>query len=1055
MAGGLVAGVPASAPHELRRERLLELLHRHRARPLILLVAPAGFGKSTLAATYARDSGAGVAWVTLQASDRDSRRLFSRLAEAFEGAFAETDTSPVAPGNGRLSELRDGLEAGAEGAGLARLLLADLAHAPAGFILVLDDFHVVQDAEDVLQAVDALVRGLPDMGQLVITAREAPPLSMTRLVASDAVFGLGAEDLRFTADETRALREALGGDASHDAEAEGWVTGILLGGAPHQLGMGEGALLGAYVERELLARLEPTEQRWLETVAVLETITISSADRLLGPGPWPLRLHGLTEQCPFLVADEDGSYRLHSLVRESLLNRLRRADPAAAARAWSVARELAEEAFDTIGVVRACQELGQVQGAVNLIRRSVEEAIRSGRWNGALAALHLLPESVRRAHPDLSLAEAYALMSLGRPDAARQAAEEALHHGGRSGDVEVQISAIVWLARIAHFAGDLDAAEDWLSAADHLLSRSQHELPIEHRRLLEGRALNVRGICCAMRGHLSDATEAFERAQRLLTLLGPSRDLALVAHNYGSFCNRTGDYPRAQSLLAEAAALWRLLGDRALLATTQNVLGDVYLRCGNLGAAGAALTGAAEAARSAGVLRNEAWTVFSLGQWHRASGRIGEAVAALDEALTLAVDIGERELLAGSLHARGELAILQDDLAAARELLTRAQSEAQRLGSDAQLALIDRALGRLHLAEGAGQWAVSHCEAALRRGEPVWGPEERVEALYWLGTAYLVLGRGQQATDMLERALREAEASGTVEPLVSPVAEDPRLLQQGLLAGLEPAVLGQIERNASTRRPWSGVPERNALEVVARNDLPRLEVRLFGSFVLHRDGQLLEAGARKVDRARELFALLVLNPNGLPDRDIAELLWPDMAPQRALHNLQMAAYLLRRWLGSKAAVRYAAGTYQLSPQLELTSDVRTFDASLSRAHGGSEDSVGQALTRAVELHRAPLLADVAWPWVDPLRQAYHGRYIGAALQLADFVSAEDPARSDGLAEQVLALEPENEAAYGRLLLNARARGDSLAARRIAQRYHEAAERLGLTPNPSLRSPTGS
>ena len=67
------SSVPAPTPHELRRERLLELLHRQSARPLILLVAPAGFGKSTLAAAYARDSGAVVAWLTLHAGDRDSR----------------------------------------------------------------------------------------------------------------------------------------------------------------------------------------------------------------------------------------------------------------------------------------------------------------------------------------------------------------------------------------------------------------------------------------------------------------------------------------------------------------------------------------------------------------------------------------------------------------------------------------------------------------------------------------------------------------------------------------------------------------------------------------------------------------------------------------------------------------------------------------------------------------------------------------------------------------------------------------------------------------------
>src|ERR1700674_636321 len=115
------SGVPSPAPHELRRERLLEALHKHRARPLILLVAAAGYGKSTLAATYARDSGAAVAWLTLQPADRDSRRLFARLADALDVAF---ETS------GSVPNLRRGLEEGAEGGGLARLLLADLAEAP-------------------------------------------------------------------------------------------------------------------------------------------------------------------------------------------------------------------------------------------------------------------------------------------------------------------------------------------------------------------------------------------------------------------------------------------------------------------------------------------------------------------------------------------------------------------------------------------------------------------------------------------------------------------------------------------------------------------------------------------------------------------------------------------------------------------------------------------------------------------------------------------------------------------------------------------------------------
>ena len=105
----------------------------------------------------------------------------------------------------------------------------------------------------------------------------------------------------------------------------------------------------------------------------------------------------------------------------------------------------------------------------------------------------------------------------------------------------------------------------------------------------------------------------------------------------------------------------------------------------------------------------------------------------------LAEEIVERELLADALVWRAEVALLQDDLPAARELLARAQAEGQRVGSNASLASVDRALGRLHLVDGAGARAVDHFEAALHRAGDGWGPDQRAETLYWLGTAYLDL----------------------------------------------------------------------------------------------------------------------------------------------------------------------------------------------------------------------------------------------------------------------------------------------------------------------------
>ena len=179
-----------------------------------------------------------------------------------------------------------------------------------------------------------------------------------------------------------------------------------------------------------------------------------------------------------------------------------------------------------------------------------------------------------------------------------------------------------------------------------------------------------------------------------------------------------------------------------------------------------------------------------------------------------------------------------------------------------------------------------------------------------------------------------------------------------------------------------------------------------------------------------------------------------MKRQRALHNLQMAAYSLRDDLGSKAAVRYGARSYQLNPQLELVADVRAFEASLARARGATGETLVQALSKALELYRGPLLAEAAWQWLEPVRLDYRSRYVTAALQLADVLAPIDVARSDGLAEAVLSVAPETDVAYERLIQNARRARDFSALRRLVRRYENAAVQHGFPMSPHLTDDRG-
>jgi LuxR family maltose regulon positive regulatory protein len=589
---------------------LLNVLHSHRQHPLVLLLAPAGFGKTTLAADYARSVCLPAVWLALRPGDEDSRRLFERIREAFDSAYGVNSL----PGLGR------GLASGADGSRLARLLLPDLARLPSPFVLILDDYHVVQTAEEVQEAMDLLVRGLPSGAQVVIATREPPPLSVDSLVVDERVLVLGPDDLRFTPDEAVALRQQLGGDPANDARAEGWVAGILLGGAPRQLGAADGSLVDVYVQREILARLPPASRRWLEAMALLEPITPDGAARLLGPGPWPARLAALADRCPFLIADASGSYRLHALVRDALARCVRRGSPSRARRLWTAVRALAEETGDTATAVQACNEMGEVEAAVALVCRTVDDAIRAGRWTPALGAMALLPESVRRRRPDLALAEAHALVQSGRPAEARQLAEAVLELAGRTGSVSVQVRALVELGNVARYTGEVDAALDWLAAADHLLRGAG--LPDRDRRLLEGRLLGLRGVCAAVSGQVDVAREALESAARVLLHEGTTRELAVVEFNLGTLCVRTGDYRSARTALASSSANWRILRDRGMLATAQLILANLQLRTGDLNAAAASVGRAIDAARLAGALRTEAHGLTTLGALQRSYGRL-------------------------------------------------------------------------------------------------------------------------------------------------------------------------------------------------------------------------------------------------------------------------------------------------------------------------------------------------------------------------------------------------------------------------------------------------
>lgn len=363
----------------VRRERLLARLGAIVHARLTLLVAPAGYGKSTLVAQWLQDverrtqtveppdsEGAHPAlrsilhawpsaWLTLDEYDQDGLRFLAHVVGAVARVCpnALTNTLPLLAAQ-EPPPLYLALQA----------LLVDLSALPGGLTLILDDYHTVVTPE-IHQVVTYLLRHLPPACHLVILSRSDPPFTLARLRADQQIAEFRASDLRFSLDETAALVTNLLGHvptaalvSSLQQETEGWAIALQLAvlaqqeaGARDRTMSIARRLVAEYLAEEVFDRQPEPMREVLLALAVPECFCVGLAAALLG-APDDLvnaeaRIAGVLHANLLLIPLEGAEcwYRFHPLFRYLLLRRLRLqvAPQAIAALELCVARWLERE----------------------------------------------------------------------------------------------------------------------------------------------------------------------------------------------------------------------------------------------------------------------------------------------------------------------------------------------------------------------------------------------------------------------------------------------------------------------------------------------------------------------------------------------------------------------------------------------------------------------------------------------------------------------------------------------------------------------------------------
>ena len=567
-----------TTPHALvRRPRLFSLLEEGRKRPLTLVSAPAGFGKTTLLAAWVQAQTPGnqlVAWVSLDEEDNDPVRFWSYVLTALDR---------IQPGTYR--ELARYLRA-AEHPPLPSVLTAclnRLAEGDSSLMLVLDDYHLITEPE-VHTSLSSFLEHLPAHVHVLLSTRADPPLPLTRLRGRGHLLEVRADQLRTTPGEATAfLREVMHVDlpehelAAVEKRTEGWLVGLqLVGlslqGRPSSTSSrdlleeisGQHGYILDYLTEEVLSHQEPAVQHFLLHTCILERLTAPLCDAVTGQRDSQQMLEALQRTNLFVVPLDSQRrwYRYHALFAEALRARLEQEEEMSVRELHQRASQWFAGQGDLTGAVQHALSACDWQRAADLIEqhRQIYEWT-SDTYPLMHGWLQRLPEEVVRARPRLCLFTAHALSNGATPqviDGWLIQAEAAMAASRERSSHEVNTPAapaeqddllgmiLAWRALLAPHFGDAQAALVLSEQALLLLS----EQNLDARQTVTEARLHALTALGEVVTHDYVQRSAYEHSRgRLWTAIGYLNEAAIRA------INQTGRLHEAWGLLKQAVEL--------------------------------------------------------------------------------------------------------------------------------------------------------------------------------------------------------------------------------------------------------------------------------------------------------------------------------------------------------------------------------------------------------------------------------------------------------------------------------------------------------------------
>ena len=1066
----------------IARRRLEQLAATARTRRLTVVVAEAGFGKSTLLATWWENTPC--AWYTADQHDLDLPTLGRQLSDALRLRVPDipSDVSWLAEGAGG-PELEQFLRADTLAAQLAEILHAQLS---SDLILVIDDAHELAAASPSARLVEALCRHAPPRLHLVISGRREPPFQIERLRGQGQLLEIDGGQLAFSVAEVAELVERQLGHDAGDLAAEihriagGWPAAVRLAiealkSSPPETwstvfaGLDKpSAPLFSYLAEEVFARHPEPVRALVSKLALFERFTPELCEAIGIEGSRSM-LGALTREGLFVERGQDGSLTLRPLIRDYALESLPVPEPVAqnlrsTAGTWLAANG---SVADAIQVLLSAETWDQL---ANVVSSEGARLLAAGQIAPVLRACHAIPAGLRTAEIEQLEGEAQqiqgdwsaAMTCFQRAAAGRMSLPAhlawriglihylrgehnealAVYQRGvddRSGEPMEMALLLAWTSTVHWIRGDVEPCRELAvralaaanSCGDHRALAAAHTVMAMLAALDGDRRANDAHYLLALR--------AAEEASDVLQVVR-------IRTNRGSHFLEEGSYAEALQELDVAVRLAELTSFASFLALSLSNRGETKLRMGRIDDALTDL----EASR----LRYRqidsdmvAYPLTLIGEIYSERGNLAQARVMLEEGLEIAEQSGDVQGVVPALACLS-MVVAGEDPERARALADRAVS----YGTGMAYVIALLAAGWVAAAGGDGARARAMAAEAENVAR---SRHDRPGLADALALAAVTADNARVTTRRLE------EAAAIWREVGNPLGE----------AKVE-LVLASIDRRAGSaamrrkaehqlealgvRAHQSGNVAAGLLAFLSPHDRVAVRLQSLGGFSVFRDGELVRISEWQSKRARELLKLLIARRGRPAPRGyLMETLWPFEDSERVANRLSVALTTVRGVLDPQR--RFSPEHFLSADKDAVALNLDAVDIDVERFLSATDDGLDclgrgdvarglPALSSATVLYAGDFLEENPYDdWAVSLREEARAAYVAALRLLARHANDPDAAVTHLL--RILETDRYDEQAHVGLVRALADAGRHGEAHRHYLNYRRAMDELGVEPAP--------